>query len=492
MARGGMASVWVARDDKLDREVAVKLLAERFAHDEVAVRRFKREARAAARLSGHPNVVTIYDVGERPATDEAPFGRPFIVMELLAGGTVADAMRLGNVEPEEIVGWLHGAAAALDHAHGRGVVHRDVKLSNLMLDDHRVLHVADFGIASIGSEDTLTATGYLLGTAAYIAPERALGQPATPASDRYSLAVCAYELLAGQRPFHADEPASLARLQVEASPRPASSINRRLPKALDAVLERGMAKEPERRYRSAAAFVEAVDEALRATSRRAAAPGPVVVTRGGTRRRVAALAALAACALAAGVAAGAGGSGGSRPAHASAAGRGKAHPPATATNPKPTHQATAPQHPVAPITHTPSTASQPTTAQSDSPDALETRGHALLEAGNYSAAIPVLRQAVAHASPGSLTYAYALFDLGRSLRLAGDPQAAIPILQQRLAIPNQTGVVRNELQLAMQAAGEKPAPKPSGGGAAGPPGQLKHHHHDHGPPSGGAAFNNGG
>jgi tetratricopeptide (TPR) repeat protein len=115
-----------------------------------------------------------------------------------------------------------------------------------------------------------------------------------------------------------------------------------------------------------------------------------------------------------------------------------------------------------------------------------------LEAGNYSAAIPVLRQAVAHASPGSLTYAYALFDLGRSLRLAGDPQAAIPILQQRLAIPNQTGVVRNELQLAMQAAGEKPAPKPSGGGGAGPPGQLKHHHHDHGPPSGGAAFNNGG
>ena len=131
-----MATVWAMRDRKLEREVAVKLLAERFTHDEVAVRRFKREARAAARVSAHPNVVTIFDVGERPATDEAPYGRPYIVMEFLAGGTVADAARPSGVAPDEVVGWLRGAAAALDHAHARGVVHRDVKPANLMLDDH--------------------------------------------------------------------------------------------------------------------------------------------------------------------------------------------------------------------------------------------------------------------------------------------------------------------------------------------------------------------
>src|SRR5438552_12080 len=135
VARGGMAAVWAARDRKLDREVAVKLLAERFARDEVAVHRFKREARAAARLSGHPNVVTIYDVGQRPPSEEAPFGRPFIVMEFLAGGTVADAARLGKVSQNEAVQWIRGVAAALDHAHERGVIHRDMKLSNFLLDD---------------------------------------------------------------------------------------------------------------------------------------------------------------------------------------------------------------------------------------------------------------------------------------------------------------------------------------------------------------------
>src|SRR5690348_4246794 len=259
IASGGMASVWCAEDRVLGRRVAIKLLAERFAYDQTAVRRFKREARAAARLSGHPNVVTIYDVGERPATDEAPFGRPYIVMEFLAGGTLADALRLGAVRPEEAVAWIRSAAAALDHAHARGVVHRDVKLSNLLLDDHRVVHVADFGIASIGSEDTLTAAGYLLGTAAYIAPERALGQPATPASDRYSLAVCAYELLAGERPFNEEEAAALARQHVEADPPAASARNPGLPPALDAVLERGMAKQPERRWPTATAFAEAID-----------------------------------------------------------------------------------------------------------------------------------------------------------------------------------------------------------------------------------------
>src|SRR5437588_399163 len=133
IADGGMGSVWCARDLTLDRDVAIKLLAQRFLHDEMAVRRFKREARTAARLSGHPNVVTIFDVGQGTAEDDEA-GRPFIVMEYLAGGTVADALRLGELTRAEALAWLTQAAGALDHAHRRGVIHRDIKLSNFLLD----------------------------------------------------------------------------------------------------------------------------------------------------------------------------------------------------------------------------------------------------------------------------------------------------------------------------------------------------------------------
>ena len=227
IAAGGMASVWCARDRALGRNVAIKLLAERFAHDESAMERFMREARAAARLSGHPNVVMIYDVGETDAVDSEP-PRAFIVMEYLAGGTVADALRVDSVRRVHAVKWVHEAAAALDYAHSRGVLHRDIKPANLLLDRARVLHVADFGIARMGTEDTITATGQVLGTASYLAPERALGRPATDASDRYSLAVAAYELLVGERPFTATHFAVQARQHVEDQPPAASERNRAL------------------------------------------------------------------------------------------------------------------------------------------------------------------------------------------------------------------------------------------------------------------------
>ena len=197
VASGGMASVWCARDRALGRNVAIKLLAERFADDEDANERFLREARAAARLSGHPNVVMIYDVGETDAD-----GRAFIVMEFLAGGTVADALRVDSVRRVHAVKWVQEAASALDFAHSRGVLHRDIKPANLLLDRARTLHVADFGIARLGTEDTITGTGQVLGTASYLAPERALGRPATHASDRYSLAVAAFELLVGRAAVH--------------------------------------------------------------------------------------------------------------------------------------------------------------------------------------------------------------------------------------------------------------------------------------------------
>src|SRR4051812_24831985 len=250
LANGGMASVWEAHDELLDRDVAVKLLASHLGEDERARRRFQREARAAAGLSSHPNVVTIYDVGEHQH-------RVFMVMEIMRGGSIGDHLRSGRgVRHEEVLRWLRETAGALDTAHEAGVVHRDIKPGNLLLDAHGRLAVADFGIARVAWEDQLTATGQVLGTAAYLSPEQALGEPATAASDRYALAVVAYELLAGQRPFEAEHFAAQARAHVEDPVPPASSRGEGLSRAVDAVLERGLAKDPHDRWESSAKFVE--------------------------------------------------------------------------------------------------------------------------------------------------------------------------------------------------------------------------------------------
>src|SRR3954453_12911582 len=175
VANGGMASVWEAHDELLDRSVAVKLLASHLSEDDRARQRFQREARAAAGLSNHPNVATIYDVGEFE-------GRTFIVMELLTGGSLADRRRSGEpVSRETALRWLREAASALDAAHVAGVVHRDVKPANMLIDEHGRLAIADFGIARIALEDQLTATGQVLGTAAYISPGQGAGDPGTPA-----------------------------------------------------------------------------------------------------------------------------------------------------------------------------------------------------------------------------------------------------------------------------------------------------------------------
>jgi serine/threonine protein kinase len=194
IANGGMAGVWSAEDELLARPVAIKVLAAHLAEDAISATRFQREARAAARLSSHPNVVTVYDVGEHA-------GRAFIVMECLQGGTVADRLRAGRPARRQALTWLRDAAAALDYAHERGVVDRDVKPGNLLLDEHDRVRVADFGIARVATDDTVTGTGQLLGTAAYLSPEQVEGDPTTPASDRYALAVVAFELLTGTRPF---------------------------------------------------------------------------------------------------------------------------------------------------------------------------------------------------------------------------------------------------------------------------------------------------
>src|SRR4051794_15754624 len=211
IASGGMASVWAAEDELLGRLVAVKVLARAYDGDERARRRFLREARAAAKLGDCRHVVTVYDIGEHD-------DRAFIVMEHFAGGTVADRIRAGRTIPTPTaLRWLRESAVGLDCAHRHDVVHRDVKPANLLLDRHGRLAVGDYGIATVASEAALTQTGQVLGTAAYISPEQARGLPATAASDRYALAVVAFELLTGTRPFTADHPAAQARAHVHAT-----------------------------------------------------------------------------------------------------------------------------------------------------------------------------------------------------------------------------------------------------------------------------------
>ena len=193
-----MSEVYRAIDTKLDRTVVIKLLAERDAADSDLRERLTREALAAGRLTAGPNTVTIYDVGEWD-------GRPYIVMEFLPGGSLEEQLRRdGPVSPRRALACLADAAAALDHAHASGVVHRDVKPANLLLDGEGRLHVADFGIASAAGLASMTLTGTVLGTAGYLSPEQAQGRPATPAADRYALAVVGFELLAGERPFRRD------------------------------------------------------------------------------------------------------------------------------------------------------------------------------------------------------------------------------------------------------------------------------------------------
>ncbi len=180
VAHGGMADVYRASDERLGRVVAIKVLAERYARQPEFRKRFLREAQTAATLTGEPNVVAIYDVGE--TTD----GIPFIVMEYASDGTVADRLRAGPRDPDEAMRWLAQTAGALDAAHARGIVHRDVKPANLLVASDGAIRVSDFGIARAAGDDTLTAAGTILGSFGYMAPEQARGERTEPATDRYA------------------------------------------------------------------------------------------------------------------------------------------------------------------------------------------------------------------------------------------------------------------------------------------------------------------
>jgi serine/threonine protein kinase len=416
-----MGEIFVATDDVLGRPVAVKVLAERFAQDEASRRRFTREGLAAARLSGEPGAITVFDVGEWR-------GRPFIVMQHVAGGSIEDRLRRhGAHPPAQALAWLEQAAAALDAAHARGIVHRDVKPANLLLDGRGEVHVADFGIASAAGLDSMTLTGTILGTAGYLAPEQARGERASPASDLYSLAVVGYELLSGHRPFESESVTAEAAAHVHA---PVPSIAERcdhLPPEVDSVFRRALAKDPRARYGSGAHFVVALREALAQASGTTVRQPPIASTRSAQRgsRPVRLLVLLLAAAAAVGalIAAllGSGGDSSSTIVTRTVArGSGK-----TTT----LRETVTAQQP----TSVPAPPPPPPAALGSGGHALNDRGYEMMQRGAYGDALSLFEQAVRRlrgSGPGDPYEAYATYNLGYTLFRLGRCAEAIPHLRR--------------------------------------------------------------
>ena len=270
IARGGMGTIMAAQDERLHRQVAVKLLKDELVQDPRFVERFRREARSVAALS-HPNIATVFDYGE----DDH---RHFIVMEYAEGKDLARVLREdGPLSLDRTVRITVQVCNALAHAHAAGVVHRDVKPANVIIGPSDRVKVTDFGIARAAGDSTLTATGSVLGTAQYISPEQASGTRVTPATDVYSLGIVLYEMLTGAVPFTGDSPVAVAMQQVsEPVPSP-SSLNAEVPASLDDVVMRATAKEPGDRYADAREMGAAIGTALGDTAEGA----PTTVAMGG-------------------------------------------------------------------------------------------------------------------------------------------------------------------------------------------------------------------
>lgn len=458
VAHGGMGEVYRATDTALERTVAVKVLSDRYARQDDARARFRREALAAARLSATPNVVTVYDVAEHE-------GKPLIVMEYLEGGSVYDRLRARRISRAQALTWLEQAADALDRAHAKGVVHRDVKPANLLLDRDGNVHVSDFGIASATGADMLTEPGTVLGTAGYLSPEQARGEQATPASDRYALAVVAFELLTGRRPFGGDTPTTEAFAHLHSDVPSVRAVDPTLPLALDSVFRSALAKDPRERPGTARELVRQLREAL--DDAPATVVQPTAVLRpepreprtrrlvrhrhqSGPRRRSAlAIAALALALLAAGGAI-----------VAALATGGDAPEKRAATQDTRRSEAA-------------STSREPTTTEPRVDGAaLNAEGFARMEAGDFASALPLLRRAVlALRWSNTLDEAYASYNLAYSRFASGRCDGVVGLLERSERIQGHR-VEIDELRRRWQ---QRCASDDAGGGGAeaGPPGKGK-------------------
>jgi serine/threonine protein kinase len=423
-----MAAVWLATDERLGRQVAVKVLSDTVADDRGFLDRFTREARVAARLQ-HPNLVQVFDfnVGERP----------YLVMEFIEGGSLADRIAEGTrPEPDALAREL---LSALRHIHSNGVLHRDVKPENVLIDADGHARLTDFGIAQPTGATSLTQTGQVIGTERYMAPEVRAGEPASERSDLYATGV----------------------VLAEASRDGASA-------ALWSLIERLRDPDRQRRPLSATAALAILERAETITpgpeptkpfaARPAETAGPRRRETAGPRRRgviAAVLAVIGALAAVVLVVVLSGGDNGGQPAKT------VADKATTTTEPRTTSSQQAQE----PDSSSSSSSSGPGLAVSNDGVALNDQGFALIQSGDYAAAIPVLQRAVDQLAGSSdqLTYGYALYNLGHALRLAGRPEEAIPILEQRLQIPDQQATVEAELEAARADAAGKPAKEPKPG-----------------------------
>jgi serine/threonine protein kinase len=452
IARGGMGEVYRATDASLGRAVAVKLLAERYSRDDAIRRRFTREALAAARLSGEPHIVTVFDVGEYAE-------RPFIVMEYLSGGSLEERIRDdGAQEVGQALEWLEQAATALDAAHRHGIVHRDVKPANLLLDRNGNVNVADFGIASAAGMDSLTITGTVLGTAGYLSPEQAQGEQATPASDRYSLAVVGFELLSGRRPFENESITAEAAAHVHSAVPSIAEICEGLPDELDPVFRQALAKDPARRFGSASEFVAALRAALAeaaGTTRSLPPAGPAApVPPGATLPRVsrrrpararwpALLALLALAAVGGAIAA-------IVLTNRDTNTKGAVPPRAKTVTTVVTRQGSTVQTTVTAATPSPPPPPPPPASSGSlSGSALNQAGYLKMQAGDYAGALPLLQQAVAKLSGvGYPNEAYANYNLGYTLLQLGQCSEAVPYLEQAKQLEPQRHEPKDALNSA--------------------------------------------
>jgi beta-lactam-binding protein with PASTA domain/tRNA A-37 threonylcarbamoyl transferase component Bud32 len=287
LGSGGMAEVYLAHDDVLDRDVALKVLSSRYSDDEEFVERFRREAQSAAALS-HPNIVSIFDRGE------SEDGTYYIAMEYLSGGTLKDRiLKRGALPARTAAAVALQIAEALQAAHASGVVHRDIKPHNILITDGGDIKVTDFGIARAASSSTMTRTGSILGTAHYLSPEQAMGEPVGPASDIYSLGVVLYEMLTGELPYDAETPIGIAMKHVNGHLREPIEVDPSIPKGINAITMRMLARNPEDRYPDTAELIADLSRAsegfepsgatTRQMTRRATRPMPAAGAAGAGR-----------------------------------------------------------------------------------------------------------------------------------------------------------------------------------------------------------------